>query len=271
MRRHLPLQLVLVLAALAVGPPVRAQDAPAALKGLPLSDALRALQDAGLRIVFTSSIVTPGLRVESEPDGATPRTRLDALLAEHRLEARHGPGGIIQIVRARRPPQPESPPTGTIQGRVLHRLTSASLPRVAVALDGIEQASTTDAAGGFVVRRVAAGPHRVRASIPGIASDERTVQVRTVDVLRRRDGAPGRMARGCKAWRRGARSQRLRPLRLDARGGAYDLVGRSRDRRVRPPGRGPQPLAPGRMAAAAGMGAERLGWRVASGGAAGCP
>src|SRR5262245_42276182 len=67
----------------------------------PLADALHDLQAGGLRIVFSSEIVTPEMRVTAEPRSSTPRQVLDELLKPHSLKARDGPAGVIQIVRAR--------------------------------------------------------------------------------------------------------------------------------------------------------------------------
>jgi hypothetical protein len=94
--------LVFVLLAIAV--PVTAQHAPTSVPtryaGRPLTDVLQTLQARGLRIIFTSKIVTPDMRVRVEPRDATPRAQLDEILAPHGLEARKGPGGTLQIVRA---------------------------------------------------------------------------------------------------------------------------------------------------------------------------
>lgn len=65
----------------------------------PLSDALRDLQAGGLRIVFSTEIVTADMRVTAEPRSAKPRQVLDELLKPHRLKAKDGPAGVIQIVR----------------------------------------------------------------------------------------------------------------------------------------------------------------------------
>jgi hypothetical protein len=45
--------------------------------------------------------VTPDLRVRVEPRASTPRAQLDEILASAGLETRKGPGGTLQIVRAR--------------------------------------------------------------------------------------------------------------------------------------------------------------------------
>ena len=95
------------------GQPGAAQQ-PASLKGLSLTEALRVMQSRGLRIVFTSAVVAPNLRVTAEPRGATPRQQLDDLLSPHNLEVREGPGRILQVVRAEsRAKKPPPAPRGT--------------------------------------------------------------------------------------------------------------------------------------------------------------
>jgi hypothetical protein len=91
---------IVLLLVLALARPVAAEEEPPHLKGLSVTEALRVLQTKGLRIVFSSAVVGPHLRVAVEPRGGTLRLQLDDLLAAHGLEARDGPGGIIQVVRA---------------------------------------------------------------------------------------------------------------------------------------------------------------------------
>jgi hypothetical protein len=71
------------------------------LKGRSLQDALRILQQEGLRIVFSSETVTSDMRVLEEPRGRNRRAQLDDLLKPHGLKAVAGPGPIIQIVANR--------------------------------------------------------------------------------------------------------------------------------------------------------------------------
>lgn len=79
-----------------------AQAEPERFVGLRLEEALRTLQPTGLRIVFTSQLVTPDMRVATAPRARAPREQLDELLEPHGLLAGTGPGGIIQVVRAQR-------------------------------------------------------------------------------------------------------------------------------------------------------------------------
>ena len=109
---------IALLTALALCATPAAAQETAPLKGLSLTEALRVMQSRGLRIVFTSAVVVPQLRVNTEPRGATPRQQLDDLLAAHNLEVREGPGRILQVVRAEtRAKKPPAPPSaGSKQG-----------------------------------------------------------------------------------------------------------------------------------------------------------
>lgn len=73
--------------------------------GRPLTDVLRELQSQGLRIVFTSQLVRPEMKVEAEPVSGDPRRILDEVLAPHGLKAEERVGGTLVVVRA-----PEQPP-----------------------------------------------------------------------------------------------------------------------------------------------------------------
>src|SRR5688572_28078176 len=64
-----------------------AGTAGAAWLGRPLADVLRELQSSGLKIVFTSQLVKPEMRVEAEPVSGDPRRILDEVLAAHGLKA----------------------------------------------------------------------------------------------------------------------------------------------------------------------------------------
>jgi hypothetical protein len=80
-----------------------AADGPVKYEGRRLADALGVLQAMGLRIVFSSEIVTPHMRVPVEPRATRPREILDELLRPHGLAAEPGPGRILQVVRAAPP------------------------------------------------------------------------------------------------------------------------------------------------------------------------
>jgi hypothetical protein len=54
-----------------------AQEQRRALAGRPLADVLRELQVSGLKIVFSSELVRPGMRVQKEPASTSDRQILD--------------------------------------------------------------------------------------------------------------------------------------------------------------------------------------------------
>lgn len=66
--------------------------------GRPLEDALLDLRARGLRIVFTSNVVRPDMRVEREPAATGLRQVLDEILAPHGLTSRDSPNGIVVVV-----------------------------------------------------------------------------------------------------------------------------------------------------------------------------
>jgi len=66
--------------------------------GRPLEAALFELRARGLRIVFSSNVVRPEMRVEREPAASEPRQVLEEILAPHGLIAREGPNGILVVV-----------------------------------------------------------------------------------------------------------------------------------------------------------------------------
>ena len=95
--------------ALALGDRAEGQTRPSPFAGRLLEDVLRDLRAGGLRLAFSSELVTRDMRVEREPRGSTPEAQLKEILEPHALEIRSGPGGILQVVRARRPAPPRQP------------------------------------------------------------------------------------------------------------------------------------------------------------------
>ncbi len=160
--------------------------------GQSLADALRSLQAEGLGIVFTSNIVSPDLRVRTEPRAGTPKGRLDELLAPHGLEARAGPGGTIQIVRQEPrvtgPQGGQGAVTGAIEGRAVHAWTGEPLSGAVVHVDRRPGGIRTDAAGRFLIEQVESGRRTLRASMAGftlVTSEARVTAGTTVTVTLR--------------------------------------------------------------------------------------
>jgi hypothetical protein len=102
-----------VLALALVAAATAATGAPYA--GEPLAQALLDLQARGLKIIFTSSLVTPAMTVVAEPTASEPRRILDELLAPHGLAAQDGPNGTVVVVRA--PASAAAPSEPAIEGR----------------------------------------------------------------------------------------------------------------------------------------------------------
>ncbi|MGH9363268.1 MAG: hypothetical protein ACRD2T_15260, partial [Thermoanaerobaculia bacterium] len=105
-RRELPVRAwilgaVLLLAAFGQAAVLAAQEPRYA--GRSLEEALLDLRARGLRIVFTSNVVRPEMRVEREPAATDLRRALEELLAPHGLAAREAPNGIVVVVRGRSP------------------------------------------------------------------------------------------------------------------------------------------------------------------------
>jgi hypothetical protein len=165
-----------------------AQDADSFV-GKPLAEVLQTLQGKGLQIVFTSATVTPELRVHVEPRARTARSILDELLAPHGLEAKDGPNGVIQVVRAARGTstsraQPPDPPAA-IEGRVVHALTRIPVENAFVEVAGAAAAVRTDSTGGFALRPVAPGAWVLHVSMNGFTPLSKAVRVgrgKTVNV-----------------------------------------------------------------------------------------
>jgi len=67
--------------------------------GRSLADVLRGLQSLGLQVVFSSELVRPEMRVQSEPASTTPRKILDEVLEPHGLRATAGPKDTWLVVR----------------------------------------------------------------------------------------------------------------------------------------------------------------------------
>src|SRR5688500_20134749 len=80
-------------------PPVEAAEIAA---GMPLTDALLELQARGLKLVWSSAVVRPEMRVVSPPHGADLRSLLEQLLTPHGLAAEEAPGGSLVVAPASR-------------------------------------------------------------------------------------------------------------------------------------------------------------------------
>jgi hypothetical protein len=181
--RAAALMLTLTLADTAAAAP---QEAGGPYAGRLLTDVLKDLQGRGLRIVYTSTVVRPDMRVKAEPSGRNAKQILDQLLAQHGLTTDKGPAGALIIVRAPvpdnrgRPDDPDSgapAATGTIKGRVVDAATGAPLADVVVQVVGTPLETRSDDQGRFELGGVAAGSRTLFVSTVGYALVRRDLQV----------------------------------------------------------------------------------------------
>jgi hypothetical protein len=131
--------------------------------GLTLVDALEHLRAQGLNIVYSSELVRPEMRVESEPAGGTPQQVLEALLAPHGLSVSSGPSGALLVIAA----AATGPAPGTIRGVVRARDTGLPLAGVEVRLGDDGLLAWTDSDGGFRFDDLTPGNRTVRAISAG--------------------------------------------------------------------------------------------------------
>jgi hypothetical protein len=138
--------------------------------GRPVAEVLRELQSDRFRIIFSSDLVPPSLKVKAEPKGGNPRELAQQILASHGLALQKGPGETWIVIASstaperqappRRPPpaQPKQPPTDPAKPtspspmridervEVIDRLRETGGSPTAYAL---EPSAVRDAAGGF--------------------------------------------------------------------------------------------------------------------------
>jgi outer membrane receptor protein involved in Fe transport len=69
---------------------------------LTLEQAFEQLEQQGLKILYSSDLVKPWMRVKGEPVGAAPRAVLLELIAPFSISAVDGPNGIVLLTRAKR-------------------------------------------------------------------------------------------------------------------------------------------------------------------------
>ncbi|MEJ2084843.1 MAG: TonB-dependent receptor [Acidobacteriota bacterium] len=124
--------------------------------GLQLSEALHQLRLQGLKIVFTSEVVTPDMRVTSEPIAVQPRQILEEILLQHDLRVIDGPNETLVVVRAQ---DEESMPQGSLRGVVRSSVTSAPLKGVEILIRGTEVRAVSDAEGSFALEGLTPGTY----------------------------------------------------------------------------------------------------------------
>ncbi len=150
------------------------------LQGLSLSKALRQLQDEGLTVLFSSTLVPPLAHVEAKPEAQELSKILVEILAPHGLAAQATESGIWVVVRGGKAPPPSS---SGIHGTVVSRSNRgplAAVTLVAQLQEGTESSplpaggfeALSDAEGRFEVSLPAGGVYRLEARIPGYVVEQ---------------------------------------------------------------------------------------------------
>ena len=173
--------MVLVGAAAVLGAPSTAfgQAEQKTYVGRAVVDALEELQTSTLKLIFSSELVPPSLRVTKEPKGTDPQKIALQILEPHGLTLREGPSGTLIVVR-RRPGAEASKPAATESG------PSPPVPtdderkplRIEEHVDVVERPDTAEGSRGYsvepeAVREMAGGLDNVIQSLavlPGVAA-----------------------------------------------------------------------------------------------------
>jgi TonB-dependent Receptor Plug Domain len=169
-------RLLATLLAIAVLAPALAGGSES-FAGLPLAEALRRLQRAGVDLVFSSELVDERWIVNDEPATTDVATLLRSLLEPFGLRAVAGPSGTWLVVRADRPAQVPAQPTPRPGS------TSESPPvaseEIEVVADHYRAFAETDTGARFLDRETIArsphlfdDPYRVFARLPGAAAGD---------------------------------------------------------------------------------------------------
>lgn len=149
--------------------------------------ALDELKESGLRLIYSSALVTEDMEVGARPSSDSPRQVLTEILAPHGLVARAGPGGRLVVVRSGEPQQ-----KGTLRGRV-EDAPEAHLPEIRIVVVDTAKWVAVDRDGGFEIRDLSPGRYRIEARRRGVVSSSvDDVEVRsgeTTDVVIRPPGA----------------------------------------------------------------------------------
>jgi hypothetical protein len=187
MRAAIVILLVVAVGATPLAAQERGDGPPYA--GRPLIDVLQDLNRRGLRIVFSTIVVPPALRVSAEPEG-TLREILDQVLRPHGLHAQPGAQGTLIVARAPRRRDDAAPATAsravrvpvvdagsepgataTLSGHVRDE-SGAPIPgavvTVTAAAKGAVSRTTAGDEGRFEIRGLARGRYAVVGEQPGL-------------------------------------------------------------------------------------------------------
>ena len=134
---------------------------PRSYLDLPLAEALADLQARGLRIIYSSDLVRPDMRVVQEPTASWLHDVLQQLLAPHGLMVRVGPGGSLLVVRAG-----PAPVTVRISSPLPGEVTVGEVEVIAE-VDSRDPLRWVDFfVNGWPAARVREAPYRARVMVP---------------------------------------------------------------------------------------------------------
>ncbi len=157
------LVLLVLLAGLLWSPaPASAEDraGPVSIDaGQTLDEALRELQRHGLRVIYSSRLVRPDMRVAAPPDAGELSDVLQALLAPHGLVAMTGPSGTWVVAAAGE--------RVSVVGTAHSRDSRLPLPGVRIVVVDTDVVERTADDGTFRISDLERGRHVLEARMPG--------------------------------------------------------------------------------------------------------
>lgn len=140
------------------------------LRGLTLPQALHRLEQRGLRVLYSSELVTDTMRVRAEPAGSDLRSVLTEIVTPYGLACEEGPAGMLVLVR--------DPGAAGNRGHIvglLRRLPDGGpLGGALVTLLSEQRRALTDERGQFEFRAVPEGTHTVLVEGGAMAEPLRT-------------------------------------------------------------------------------------------------
>ncbi|MCP4205109.1 MAG: TonB-dependent receptor [bacterium] len=144
-------------------PVAQAADPSSLFAGVTLAEGLRSLQKRGLKIVFTTNVVRPGMKIATDPESEASDLRavLDELLAPHDLESRDAPNRTLVVVPKGIPHIEAPSSTASLSGVVRSRRDTRPIEGVRLRLVGTDAEVTSGSDGSFLIPDLAEGPATV--------------------------------------------------------------------------------------------------------------
>jgi hypothetical protein len=175
------LAAALLLVSPASGPAAAQSTAlPVRYAGRAVIDVLQDLKVRGLRVVFSTVLVKPTMRVATEPPGPGLADILDQVLQPHGLQALRKSNGVLVVARGPRlPVVPEQVASrrSALRGRVVDAVTEQPLADAVVAVHRPERRIVTDRDGTFAFTDVEPGAYELYVSLVGYVLSRRPVMV----------------------------------------------------------------------------------------------